>query len=114
MRFYLARKIHLAKVTKEEPNYIGSITVDEALAKKAGFENGELVHVWDLNNGERIETYIIFGKKNSGEIIVNGPATKKIKKGHKIIIAGFELSKKPPKPKIVLVDEKNRFLKFLK
>jgi aspartate 1-decarboxylase len=50
MRFYLARKIHLAKVTKEEPNYIGSITVDEALAKKAGFE---LVHVCDLNNGNK-------------------------------------------------------------
>jgi aspartate 1-decarboxylase len=114
MRFYLARKIHLAKATKEEPNYVGSITVDEALAKKAGFEHGELVHVWDLNNGERIETYIIFEKKNSREIIVNGPATKKIKKGHKIIIAGFELSKKPPKPKIVLVDEKNRFVRFLK
>ena len=113
MRFYLRSKIHNAIVTEANIEYIGSITIDKSLIKKTGFDIGEKVSVWDVTNGERLETYIIEGKKNSGEIVMNGAAAKKIKKGHKVIIAGFELSDKPIEPIIALVDSKNKFKKFL-
>ena len=113
MRFYLRSKIHNATVTEAKVNYIGSITIDEELIEKAGFDEGEKVAVWDITNGERLETYIIPGKRNSGIICMNGAAAKKIKKGHEVIIAGFELSGRRIKPKIILVDEKNRFVKYL-
>ena len=113
MRFYLRSKIHNAIVTQADINYIGSITIDKELIEKAGFDKGEKVAVWDITNGERLETYIIEGERNSGIICMNGAAAKKIKKGDKIIIAGFELSGKYIKPKIILVDEKNRFVKYL-
>jgi len=114
MRWYLRSKIHDAIVTEAKINYIGSITIDSLLTKKAGFNENEKVAIWDKTNGGRIETYIILGKENSGVICINGAAAKKIKKGHKIIIAGFELSGKPVKPKTVLVDKENRFVKYLK
>ncbi|MCK4904704.1 aspartate 1-decarboxylase [bacterium] len=113
MRWYLRSKIHNAIVTDAKVEYIGSITIDSILVKKAGFEEGEKVQVWDVTNGERLETYIILGEENSGRICMNGAAAKKIKKGHKIIIAGFELLEKRVKPTIVLVDENNRFVKYL-
>ena len=114
MRFYLKSKIHMAFVTQAEVDYIGSITIDSALAEKAGLDEGEKVSVWDVTNGERLETYVIMAERDSGVICINGAAAKKIKKGDKVIIAGFELSDKKVEPKIVLVDEKNRFVKYLK
>ncbi len=113
MRWYLRSKIHNAVVTDAKIEYIGSITIDYALVKKAGFQEGEKVQVWDITNGERLETYIILGEKNSGIICMNGAAARKIKKGHKVIIAGFELSDKKVTPKIISVDENNRFIKHL-
>ncbi|MBN2546376.1 MAG: aspartate 1-decarboxylase [Spirochaetes bacterium] len=113
MRWYLRSKIHDATVTESELNYIGSITIDSSLTEKAGFNENEKVAIWDKTNGQRIETYIILGEKNSGVICINGAAAKKIKKGDKVIIAGFELSDKPVKSKTVLVDKKNRFIKYL-
>ena len=80
MRFYLRSKIHNATVTEANINYIGSITIDKVLLEKAGFNNGEKVAVWDITNGERLETYIIEGKRSSGEIVMNGAAARKIKK----------------------------------
>jgi len=79
--------------------------------EKAGFYEGERVSVWGITNGERLDTYIILGEENSGIICMNGAAAKKIKKGHKVIIAGFELSDKKIKAKIVLVNYKNGFVK---
>ncbi len=113
MRWYLRSKIHRATVTEAEIDYIGSITIDEGLMEKAGFDRGEKVAVWDITNGERLETYVIVGERNSGIICMNGAAARKIKKGHKVIIVGFELSDKKIEPKIVLVDEKNRFTRYL-
>ena len=113
MRWYLRSKIHRATVTEAEIDYIGSITIDSALVKKAGLEKGEKVAVWDVTNGERLETYVILGKKSSGIICMNGATARKIKKGDKVIIAGFELSDKKIEPKIILVDEKNRFTRYL-
>jgi aspartate 1-decarboxylase len=114
MRFYLRSKIHKATVTQAEVDYVGSITIDEELIEKAGFEHGEMVWIWDITNGERLQTYIIKGERNSGVICMNGAAALKIKQGDRIIIAGFELSDKPVDPKIVLVNEKNEFIKYLK
>lgn len=113
MRFYLRSKLHKANVTEANVDYIGSIKIDKSLITAAGFEVGEKVSVWDITNGERLETYIIEGEEHSGTIEINGAAAKKIHVGDQIIIAGFELSDKPVKPLIVLVDEKNRFLEYL-
>jgi len=113
MRWYLRSKIHMARVTETKVNYMGSITIDKGLIEKAGFHKGEKVAVWDITNGKRLETYIIVGKKNSGIICMNGAAAKRIKKGHKVIVAGFELSTRKIKPKIVLVDKNNKFIKYL-
>ncbi len=113
MRWYLRSKIHNAGVTEAKTDYIGSITIDSVLLKKAGFHETEKVAVWDITNGERLETYIIAGKPNSGTICINGAAAKKIKKAHQVIIAGFELSDKKIEPTIILVDKKNKFVKYL-
>ena len=113
MRWVLRSKIHRATVTEADLNYIGSITIDEDLIEKAGFWPGEKVLVADLNNGERLETYIIVGKKDSGIIRMNGPAVHKIKVGDLIIVMGFELTNKPMKVKNILVDKNNKFVKYL-
>jgi len=114
MRWYLRSKIYRATVTEANIDYIGSITINKELIEKAGFHEGEKVAVWDITNGERLETYVIAGKKNSGIICINGAAARKIKKDHKVIIAGFELSNIKIKPKVILVDEKNKFIRYLK
>ncbi len=106
-------KIHRATVTKADPNYIGSITIDEALVKKAGFWPGEKVLVASITSGKRLETYILSGKKNSGVICMNGATARLIKKGELIIVMGFELAEKPIKAKNVLVEKNNRFVGFL-
>lgn len=113
MKFYLSSKIHKATVTDANLDYIGSVTIDMTLIKLAGFELGEKVSVWDITNGERLETYVMEGEENSGTICLNGAAAHKIQVGDEIIIAGFTLADKPVQPKIVLVDEKNNFKQFL-
>lgn len=113
MRWVLRSKIHKATVTETNLNYIGSITIDESLVEKAGFWSGEKVLVVDNTNGARVETYVIKGKRNSGIICINGAASHLIKTGDEIIIMGFELTDKKLKPKNILVDENNRFVKYL-
>jgi aspartate 1-decarboxylase len=114
MRIYLKSKIHNAIVTQACLHYVGSITIDESLMKKADLQEFEKVLVVDNTNGNRLETYVIKGKKNSGDICMNGAAAHLIKKGDEIIIMAFELSKKPVKPKIIIVDKENKFVKFTK
>ena len=113
MRWLLRSKIHKAIVTEANLNYIGSITIDEDLIEKAGFWPGEKVLVVSNTTGKRLETYVITGKRNSGVICMNGASSHLIKTGEEIIIMGFELTNKPIKPKNILVDNKNRFVKFL-
>lgn len=113
MRAVLHAKIHKATVTEANLDYIGSITIDESLVKKVGFWEGEKVLVVSNTTGARLETYVITGPKNSGIICMNGAAAHLIKTGEEIIIMGFELSKKPIKSKNILVDKKNKFVKFL-
>ena len=113
MRWILRSKIHKATVTEADLNYIGSITIDEALIKKVGFWPGEKVLVVSNTTGARLETYVIVGKKNSGIICMNGASAHLIKKGEEIIIMGFELTDKPIKSKNILVDKSNKFVKYL-
>jgi len=113
MRFVLRSKIHKATVTAVDLNYIGSITIDEELIEKAGFLPGEKVLVVSNTSGARLETYIIPGERGSGIICMNGAAAHLIKAGEEIIVMGFELTDKPIKPTIILVDKNNRFLKYL-
>ncbi len=111
MKCFLKSKIHRAKVTEANLDYVGSISIDEKLMQKAGLEENEKVLVANISNGERIETYVIKGKK--GEICLNGAAAKKFMENDLVIIMAFEYSDKPVKPKIVLVDENNGFKEFL-
>lgn len=113
MRFLLRSKIHKAIVTESNPEYIGSITVDETLMKKAGFWLGEKVLVVSNTSGTRLETYIIPGKRDSRIICMNGAASHLIKKDEEIIIMGFELTNKLIKPRNILVDKSNKFVRYI-
>jgi aspartate 1-decarboxylase len=113
MRWVLRSKIHNATVTEANVDYVGSITIDEDLVEKAGFWPGEKVLVVSNTSGARLETYVIVGKRSSGAVCMNGGAAHVIKKSEEIMIMGFELTNEPLKPKIVLVDKNNKFVKFL-
>jgi aspartate 1-decarboxylase len=82
-------KIHRVRVTDADLSYIGSITIDRDLIDAANFLVGEKVQVVNLNNGERLETYIIEGKRGTGEVTLNGPAARKVQRGDIIIIIGY-------------------------
>jgi len=85
----LKSKIHKVTITGANLNYIGSITIDEDLIDAANLIENEKVQVMDLNNGERFETYVIKGKRGSGEICLNGAAARKVLPGDVIIIMSF-------------------------
>jgi aspartate 1-decarboxylase len=107
----LKSKIHRVTVTDCELNYIGSITIDESLIEAANMIVGEKVQVVNINNGERLETYIIKGKRDSGEITLNGPAARKVQKGDKIIIISYARMNindaKSFKPTLIFPDQNN-------
>lgn len=109
----LKSKIHRATVTQADIHYIGSIAIDPDLIERAGMIPNELVHVWNVDNGERFETYVIQGNPDSGEIIVNGAAAHRVQVGHKVIITAFCLTDEPITPKAILVDERNRYVRDL-
>lgn len=104
-------KIHRATVTGADVDYIGSIMIDRDLMERAGLIEGELVHVWNVENGSRFETYVIPGEKRSGAVCVNGAAAHLCKKGDKVIIVSFVLTDEEITPKMILVDDENRFLR---
>ncbi len=113
MRWFLRSKIHRATVTEANLDYIGSATIDEDLVDKVGLMIGEKVLVVDNTNGARLETYVIRGERGSGTICMNGAAAHLIHPGDQVIIMGFELSDTPITPVSILVDEKNRFVRYL-
>ncbi|MBX2944188.1 MAG: aspartate 1-decarboxylase [Cyclobacteriaceae bacterium] len=108
----LKSKIHRAKITQAELHYVGSITIDETLMKAANFIEGEKVTVVNVNNGERLETYVIKGEPGSGMICLNGPAARKVQVGDIVIIfsyASMEFEEaKNFKPSIVFPSPDNR------
>ncbi len=111
----LKSKIHRATVVQAELNYIGSITIDEALMEKAGILEYEKVQIVDVDNGSRFETYVISGQRDSGMICLNGAAARMVAVGDKIIIMAYalmtpeELQENPPR--VVFVDDKNQVTK---
>lgn len=109
MRWLLRSKIHKARVTEANVDYVGSITIDEDLLDASGLWPGEKVLVVSNTTGARLETYVMKGDRGSGVICMNGAAARRIKKGEEIIIMGFELTDKPIKPKIIQVNENNKF-----
>lgn len=110
----LKSKIHRVKVTQAELNYIGSITIDESLMNAANLIENEVVQVLNINNGERFETYVIKGKRDSGIICLNGPAARLVQVDDIVIIVSyasmdFEEAKKF-KPTVIFPDSFNRIL----
>ena len=108
----LKSKIHRAVITEANLNYVGSITIDEALMKAANIIENEKVQVVNVNNGERLETYVIQGKKGSGICCLNGPAARKGMVGDVVVIISYasmdvEEAKKF-KPWIVFPQEGNK------
>jgi len=107
-------KIHRVKVTGADLNYIGSITIDEALMEASNIIEGEKVSIVNINNGERLETYAIKGNRNSGEITLNGPAARKVQKGDIIIIISYGIldfeEAKLFKPSLVFPNENDNSL----
>lgn len=112
MRWFIRSKIFRATVTEANIEYMGSITIDEDLIRKSGLMPGEKVLVVSNTTGARLETYVMVGRKGSGVICMNGAAAHLIKKGETVIIMGFELGNKRMKSRQVLVDKKNRFLRY--
>ena len=108
----LKSKIHRATVTQAELNYVGSITVDEALMKASGIVEYEKVQIADEDNGARFETYVMAGEEGSGIICLNGAAARMVSTGDKVIIMSYarmtpeEVKDNPPK--VVFVDEENK------
>ena len=82
-------KIHRVKVTEADLDYIGSITLDEDLMSAAGIITGERVYIVNVNNGERFDTYTISGGSGTGNVILNGPAARRVQKGDIIIIIAY-------------------------
>lgn len=111
----LKSKIHRIRVTASELNYIGSITLDPLLIKQVNIIPGERVDVVNVNNGERFSTYVITGAPGSGEVILNGPAARKVQKDDIVIIISYAImdfeEAKKFKPSIVFPDEKNQLTK---
>jgi len=85
----LKSKIHQAVVTEANLQYVGSITIDETLMEAANLIENEKVQVLNINNGERLETYVIKGKKDSGVICLNGPAARKAAIGDVVVIISY-------------------------
>jgi aspartate 1-decarboxylase len=107
-------KIHRATITQANLNYVGSITIDEDLMEAANFYEGEKVQIVNNNNGERLETYVIKGKRGSGEICLNGAAARRAEVGDVVIIIAYALmtpeEAKAYKPSVVFVDADNKIV----
>jgi aspartate 1-decarboxylase len=112
----LYSKIHRATVTDANLNYVGSITIDEELIEKANLLVGQKVDIVNINNGERFSTYVIKGKRGSGEICLNGAAARKVHVGDKIIIiayASMDIEEaKNYKPSVIIVDDNNKIVQI--
>ncbi len=111
----LKSKIHQARVTSKNIEYNGSITIDKTLMEKANLREYEKVEIYNIENGERFSTYVIEGERNSGEIILNGAAARKVEVGDRIIIVAYALIEESEtiEPKIIILDKENR-IKFEK
>jgi len=112
MRIMFKSKIHRARLIGADPDYEGSIAIDANLLEAAGILEYEMVHVWNVSNGERLETYAIKAPAGSGEVALNGAAALRGKPGDVVIVATFapmdEAKARRHVPTVVHVDERNR------
>lgn len=108
----LKSKIHRVKVTQAELHYVGSITLDENLMDAAHLIENEKVTILNINNGERFETYVITGERNTGVVCLNGPAARKVQVGDTVIVISFasmDLTEaKQWKPYLVFPNDDNK------
>ncbi len=112
MRVMLKSKIHRATVTGADLNYIGSLTLDPVLMEQADLLPGEQVHIVDVNNGSRLETYVIEGERGSGVVCINGAAARLVAPGDIVIIIAYasveDAEARELKPRVVFVDGENK------
>lgn len=110
-RNMMKSKIHRATVTEANLNYVGSITVDEALMEAADILENEKVQIVNNNNGSRFETYVIKGERNSGVICLNGAAARLVHPGDKVIIISYAIVDNQEaaehKPRVLILDDNN-------
>lgn len=110
----LKSKIHRVKITEAELHYVGSITIDEDLIDAANLVENEKVQIVNINNGERLETYVIKGERGTGQICLNGPAARKAQVGDIIIIISYcaidQKEAKEHEPIVIFPNEKNRLV----
>jgi aspartate 1-decarboxylase len=110
----LKSKVHRATVTDSDLHYVGSITIDADLLEAADILEHELVHVLDIDNGNRFETYTLAGERGSGEVTVNGAAARLVHQGDKVIVVSYaeydEAELAGYEPKVVHVDARNRIV----
>lgn len=111
----LRAKLHRVRITEADVNYIGSITLDEDLIDAVGFVEGEKVQVLNVNNGERLETYVIKGVRGSGAVCLNGPAALKANVGDVVIVVAYARmtleEARAYRPVVVFPDERTNKLK---
>ena len=114
LRTMMTSKIHRATVTQADLHYVGSVTVDEDLLDAADLLPGELVHVVDVTNGARLETYTIAGERGSGVLGINGAAAHLVHPGDLVILIAYGQmtteEARSHRPHVVFVDERNRVL----
>ncbi len=113
-KIMLTAKLHRATVTDRNIEYEGSIQIDEALMEEVGISSYEQVHIYDINNGNRLITYVIPGKRGSGIISVNGAAARLVERKDRIIIVAYgmiDIDKvKNYQPRVLLLDESNKII----
>ena len=114
LRTMMTSKIHRATVTQADLHYVGSVTVDEDLLDAADLLPGELVHIVDVTNGARLETYTIAGERGSGVIGINGAAAHLVHPGDLVILIGYgqmeTAEARTHKPHVVFVDADNKIV----
>ena len=112
MRTMMSGKVHRATVTEANLDYIGSITLDPELMEAAGILPYEQVHVLDVTNGSRLETYAITGERGSGEVCINGAAAHLVSRGDVVIVVAYQsltdAEARALRPRTVFVDQRNR------
>jgi aspartate 1-decarboxylase len=113
LRVICKSKIHQAVVTGADLHYVGSIGIDRGLMRLTDIVAGEQVAVWNLSNGQRIETYAIELPEGSGQIVVNGAAARHFHPGDRVIIVAFCLTDEVVTPRMIAVDERNAFVRDL-
>ncbi|WP_368650631.1 aspartate 1-decarboxylase [Bacillus inaquosorum] len=116
-RTMMSGKLHRATVTEANLNYVGSITIDEDLIDAVGMLPNEKVQIVNNNNGARLETYIIPGKRGSGVICLNGAAARLVQEGDKVIIISYKMMSDQEaachQPKVAVLNDQNKIEQML-